>query len=391
MKTTGQNPEVFQLDCTNSMGPAIIGNILDSMSDSLLVLGEDGEILYANSISEQVLGFSPEEIKKKGLGDVFFTAEQTQDFKSIFLDALWKKDIKNYREVDYRHPDGTVRRLAVTTSYLLARGEHESSFIGFVALFKDITEIFRLRRIERSLIQKKERIDRERISSLHKLAMGVAHEIRNPVVTIGGFAARIERNTANSDETRQYAKNIVEDALRLETVVNEVQQYCDLSAARPSLGDLSTVVTAVVAEVAPVGRARNISLTVRNGLPAGHRAFFDPSLIRIALVALVKNAFDFSPDGSAVELALEQQEQSTVLEVRDHGSGIQNEDRDYIFNPFFSTQVHASGMGLAIVEQVVHEHMGKIEVESEPGRGTVLRIILPNAMNPEGILPSVQD
>ena len=98
-----------------------------------------------------------------------------------------KKDIKNYREVDYRHPDGSVRRLAVTTSYLLARGDHESTFVGFVALFKDITEVFRLRRIEHNLVKEKERIDRARISSLHKLAMGVAHEIRNPVVTIGGF------------------------------------------------------------------------------------------------------------------------------------------------------------------------------------------------------------
>ena len=71
MKSTDKNPDAFPLDCTNSMDPVIIGNILDSMSDSLLVLGEDGEILFANSISEQVLGFNPEEIKKKGLGDIF--------------------------------------------------------------------------------------------------------------------------------------------------------------------------------------------------------------------------------------------------------------------------------------------------------------------------------
>ena len=71
------------------------------------------------------------------------------------------------------------------------------------------------------------------------------------------------------------------------------------------------------------------------------------------------------------------------LEVRDHGAGIQNEDRAYIFNPFFSTQVHAPGMGLAIVERVVHEHMGKIEVDSEPGQGTAIRIILPSTLHPE--------
>lgn len=391
MTSTGQTPGLIPLDCSNSMDPVIISNILDSMSDSLLVLGEDGEILYANSISEQVLGFSLEQFKKAGLGGLFFTAAQTQEFKKIFLDALWKKDIKNYREVDYLHPDGTVRRLAVTTSYLLARGEHESTFIGFVALFKDITEIFRLRRIEENLLKEKERIDRERISSLHKLAMGVAHEIRNPVVTIGGFAARIERNTANSDETRKYAKNIVEDARKLETVVNEVQQYCDLPEANPSPGNLTTVVTAVVSEMAPLGKARNIKLSVQSDLPEDDHASFDPSLIRIALVALVKNAFEFSPDGATVELALLKKGQGTVIEVRDYGAGIRSEDKDYIFNPFYSTHVHASGMGLAIVERVVHEHMGRIEVESEPEKGTTIRIILPDMLPLEELSPVVQD
>ena len=88
MKSPEQPPVLFPLDCSHSMDPAIISNILDSMSDSLVVLGEDGEILYANSITEQVLGYHPEDFRKRGLGDLFFTAEQTQDFKNIFLDAL---------------------------------------------------------------------------------------------------------------------------------------------------------------------------------------------------------------------------------------------------------------------------------------------------------------
>ncbi len=113
------------------------------------------------------------------------------------------------------------------------RGEHESTFIGFVALFKDITEIFRLRRMEEYLTKEKARIAHEKISSLHKLAMGVAHEIRNPTVTIGGFAARIPRNPTNSEETRRFAKNIVEDARKLEAVVDEVQQVLRSSRGQP--------------------------------------------------------------------------------------------------------------------------------------------------------------
>ncbi len=279
----------------------------------------------------------------------------------------------------------------MTTSYLLDRGEHESTFIGFVALFKDITEIFRLRRNEEYLTKEKERIAREKISSLHKLAMGVAHEIRNPTVTIGGFAARIAHDPKNSEETRRFAKNIVEDARKLEAVVNEVQHYCDLPEPSLSPGRLSTVVTAVVAEMGPVGKARDISLVVRDELPQGHHVSFDPLLVRTALLRLVQNAFDFSQDGSTLELCLFLGEQGTAIEVQDHGIGIRDEDREYIFNPFFSTQVHGSGMGLAIVERVVHEHMGRIEVESEPGKGSTIRIILPGTVKPAGASGNHQD
>ena len=105
----------------------------------------------------------------------------------------------------------------------------------------------------------------------------------------------------------------------------------------------------------------------------------------------MKNAFDFSPEGSTVELALFLTDQGTILEVQDHGIGIRNEDMEYIFNPFFSTQVHASGMGLAIVERVVHEHMGRIEVDSQPGNGATIRIVLPHSRPHVDVLSSDQD
>ncbi len=130
---------------------------------------------------------------------------------------------------------------------------------------------------------------------------------------------------------------------------------------------------------------------MRDKLPQGHIVSFDPLLLRAALLRLVRNGFDFSQDGSTVELSLFLSEQGTAIEVRDHGIGIRGEDREYIFNPFFSTQVHGSGMGLAIVERVVHEHMGRIEVESEPGEGSTIRIILPDTLNPSEASENRQD
>jgi PAS domain S-box-containing protein len=356
----------------------IVKSILDSMSDCLIVLGQHGDVLYANKTSGQMLGCSPDDLIDHGLEMLFFLSEKNYDFNQIFLDAVHGKNVNNYSEVDYHHPDGFVRRLAATTSYLMAAGEYESTFIGFVALFKDITEVFNLRREEQELIREKDRIAKEKIRSLHKLAMGVAHEIRNPMVTIGGFATRILKDEENPEETRRYGQIIVDHVKQLEKVVDRVHECCDLPDVNPTKGNISTIVAEAVSEMASSGLKRNISLKFRDQTAEQHSVTFDPYLFRLAVKQVLANAIGFSNDGAVVDTAVYPTSEGTVLEVKDYGSGIKDEDKEYIFDPFFSTRAHSTGMGLAIVERVVHEHMGRIEVESEFGKGTTVRIMLPH-------------
>jgi PAS domain S-box-containing protein len=356
---------------------SLIKSILDSMSDCLIVLDQQGNILYANHTSGQMLGCSPDDLMEHGLEMLFFMSEKNHDFSQIFLDAVHRKNVNNYSEVDYYHPDGSVRRLAGTTSYLIAVGEHESTFIGFVALFKDITEVFNLRREEKELIREKDRIARERIKSLHKLAMGVAHEIRNPMVTIGGFAARIVKNEKNPEETRRYGRIIVDHVKQLEEVVDRVHECCALPAVSPTKGNISKVVAEAVSASVQLGLEKNISLRFQDQMPEQHSVTFDPHLFRLAVNEILENAIGFSVHGGVLDVAVYPSDDGTVLEVKDYGTGIKDEDKEYIFDPFFSTRAHGTGMGLAIVERVVHEHMGRIEVESKFEKGTTVRITLP--------------
>jgi PAS domain S-box-containing protein len=376
MKNSRQ--ELMLADWNGIMENLIIDSILDSMSDSLLVLGQDGNVLYANRATKEILGYSVEDFREKGLAEIFFVNDDNYDFNQIFVDAVWKKSINDYNEVDYHHPDGSKRRLAATTSYLLTEGDRETTFVGFIALFKDITEISILRLKEQELTLEKERIAGEKIRSLHRLAMGVAHEIRNPMVTIGGFAARILKDEKSSADTKQYARNILEDARKLERVVDETQAYCNLPAARLSEGSVASVVGEAVSEKAFLVSRRNIPIEFHNYLPDGHRLAFDSLLLKMAIRRLLDNAVGYSSDGSHVDVSLYVTSDGTVVEVKDYGPGIDEKDREFVFNPFFSTRIHASGMGLAIVERIVHEHMGRIEVDSVPGQGTVIRVVLPN-------------
>lgn len=375
MKYLGDNAQLPDLGWTGMVHDLIISNILNSMSDSLLVIDAQGDVVYTNTATREILGFSPAELREKGLQKLLSGNHENHDFNQIFSDVIWKKCINDYKEVAYRHPDGEVKRLAATTSYLLADGEYESVLLGFVLVFKDVTELFNLREKEQELRDEKQRISHEKVKSLHRLAMGVAHEIRNPVVTIGGFASRIMRNQNNPEETRDNASKIFDDARKLERVVDEVQRLCNLPELKAKHGDLSSTVTDAVAAMEPKALDRNIQLEVRNGA-AGHHCVFDADLIRRALGELLDNAIDFSEDGSTITVSMSRTDRGIELEVADSGAGIDPRDLDYIFDPFFSTRIYASGMGLPIVERIVHEHMGRIEVQSEPGRGTTFRIVL---------------
>jgi PAS domain S-box-containing protein len=378
MKPLKQDAQVLAKGRQAIMDSSIVSDILDSMSDSILVIGREGELLYANRITSEILGYSFEDLMGNGLG-LLLSIEENFDFNQIFVEAVRHSSMSYYSEVDYHHPDGAVKRLAATTTYFVKEGDSESTVIGFVALLKDVTEVFSLRRKEQELVQEKQRIDRERIRSLHKLAMGVAHEIRNPMVTIGGFAARILRNEKNLEETRRYAQNIVEEARKLEIVVDEIQQYCNLPEMNPSKGEISVVVGEAVSQMVPAGLQRKVSIRFYDSVPPQQRVTFDPFLVRLAVVHLVKNSIDFSSEGGLVDVSLSLADEGAVLEVKDSGSGIADQDLEYIFDPFFSTRARGSGMGLAIVERIVREHMGRIEVDSKLGTGTTIRLVLPKS------------
>ena len=325
MEPLKQDAQVLAKGRQAIMDSSIVSDILDSMSDSILVIGREGEVLYANRITSEILGYSFEDLMGNGLG-LLLSKEENFDFNQIFVAAVRHSSMSYYSEVDYHHPDGAVRRLAATTTYFVKEGDSESTVIGFVALLKDVTEVFSLRRKEQELVQEKQRIDRERIRSLHKLAMGVAHEIRNPMVTIGGFAARILRNEKNLEETRRYAQNIVEEARKLEIVVDEIQQYCNLPEMNPSKGEISVVVGEAVSQMVSAGLHRKVSIRFYDSVPPQQRVTFDPFLVRLAVVHLVKNSIDFSPEGGLVDVSLYLIDEETVLEVKDSGSGIADQD-----------------------------------------------------------------
>lgn len=365
------------------LDPLIVQSILDSMVDCLVVINHDGEVLFSNRNSDQILGFPPEIIKEKGLGLTFFLVDENYDFNQILINAIWEKRIHDYKEVDYLHPKGEIKRLAATTSYLMDTCDGNDRLIGFVAIFRDITEIHGLREREKRLHEEKQRIAKEKIRSLNKLAMGVAHEIRNPVVTIGGFANRIIKINQDANETRQYALNIMDGVKRLENVVDQMYDWANLPLIKPVKARMSSVIKKSIENVRLKADKRNIQISFTDNTEFDCLEYFDPDLLEIALDKLIDNSIDFSPEGSTIEIRLYANELNIVLEIQDPGSGISETDMEFIFNPFFSTRAVGVGVGLTVVERIVSEHGAKIEVDSKLNFGSTFRILFQKHIDPE--------
>lgn len=357
--------------------PVIISNVLDSISDSIVVLNQDGDVVYANKATAQVLGYDPQDLMEKGLEGTFFLREENAAFNQLIVDAVWKKSRNEYSEVDYHHLDGSVRRLAATTSYLLEVAEFDTVFVGFVALFKDITEVHNLREKQKKLIQEKERVAREKGESLHKLAMNVAHEIRNPVAAVGGLASRILRNGQTPEEMQAQVKALLDMAHRLEVVVGKVEEYCEIPEATFEQADIAATVVEAVLEAMIKGLSKGITIKLGDAIPEQEAIAFDSALMRTALKQVLENAIDFSDKGATVVVSLNVDETGVAIEMKDSGHGISQQDLQFIFDPFFSTRTATGGMGLAIAQRIVQEHMGTIDVDSKLGEGTTVRICLP--------------
>jgi signal transduction histidine kinase len=242
-------------------------------------------------------------------------------------------------------------------------------------LYQRLQEKLELTREELQVVEEK-LLQSQRLAALGKLSQGVAHEVRNPVMIIGGFARRLQKRLPEGNATREMLAPILHEVHRLEQMVVEIEDFTGLLEPDLQLRDLGAVIDQVLAEVAESLARRRI--TVQRQLPAHLPQIpLDAHLMRQALHLLIDNAMDAMVAGGQLALAVTPEAKGLRLTVKDTGSGIAPDDLPYVFDPFFSTKPHGTGMGLAKVYQVIRDHRGEIEISSTPECGTEITIRLP--------------
>jgi signal transduction histidine kinase len=264
-----------------------------------------------------------------------------------------------------------------------------SSEIGFLTLLANQAALAiensrlysNLQEINTQLLQTQNRlIQSEKLAALGEVVASITHEIKNPLVSIGGFARRLDRNLQESSPEKKYMRILIKEVNRLEDILNKTLAFSKEASIPSSNHDLNRIIEDTLFILDGEFQERNIHVT-RELAPNLSPLFIDPQQIKQVFLNLFVNAMQaMERDGNLrVKTSVQRQGESDFIqvEVADTGGGIRLEILDNIFNPFFTTKQEGTGLGLAIAHKIITQHRGEIEVINHPGVGATFLIRFP--------------
>jgi PAS domain S-box-containing protein len=344
-------------------------NIFESISDMVYFTGKDDIIRKANRAVANKIGEPVESIVGKKCYEVFHkTSEPWKNCPHKKTVLTGKPSIE---ELEDPFLGGTF---LVSTSPIF---DKSGGLIGTVHIVRDTSELKKLR----------EKVAAgERMAALGAMASKVAHEIRNPLSSVGGFARRLEKQL--SGDLKEYAKIIVDEVSRLEGILNDALSFVRSAPAGKTEFDLGELIDSVFNLLGPAVTENGNLLTREVERPVMIRADYDR--IKEALINLITNANESTTSGNIIIRAYRQTitpeqdlmrhgapNREVVIEIQDNGCGIKEENISRIFDPFFTTRASGTGLGLSITKRIVEDHGGRIDAESNCETGTKFKIYLP--------------
>jgi len=231
-----------------------------------------------------------------------------------------------------------------------------------------------LRDVQEQLIQG------ERLATIGEMAAGIAHELKNPLVSIGGFARRLEKKLPTGGMERDCASTIVHEVERLEKMLSEILDYSKKSVIRYAQYSINDIVEDALIIVAPTLEESRIKVNRR--YPGKNLTFLgDGPQLKQVFLNLFYNAQDAMKSGGQLDISISSiklnGKKAISIKIADTGGGIQPEGIHNIFNPFYTTKETGTGLGLPIANRIVINHGGKIEVSNNSGAGVEFNVIIP--------------
>jgi len=334
--------------------------IFNTLQEGIVVVDAQGKILYLNHAVNGLIGVDP----VKALGTPIATYLKELDWPKILAEG---RVVNRDLEVFYPQP-------RYLNFYLVPLEEGDASLMGFAIIFHDLTSHRQ---------QAQEAIDSERINAVTLLAAGVAHELGNPLNSLNIHLQLLERDLRkrHSEEDEDLLDSVRiarSEVARLDTIINQFLGAVRPSHAVRSMVSINHVVHESLAFLEPEIKDRDVIVQeeLAPGLPPIPA---NVDQLKQAFYNLIKNAIQALAHGGILRVTTSRTDTHLQISFEDNGSGISIEDMAHITEPYFTRKKGGTGLGLFIVQRILQEHGGHLELLSEPGRGTRANIILPLA------------
>lgn len=337
-----------------------LDNILQNISQGIVFINLEGIVTTLNDAAAALLGVSSQEVLYKNFSERF-----TDDFFGFSMrEALRFGLAQRLIYKTFQQKNG-VKELEVSTTFIF---EGAKTYHGLIILLRDITEMQHLQRVAHR---------NDRMKELGEMAATVAHEIRNPLGGIRGYATLLYRDLVDQKHLQEMAGFVIEGTKSLETLVSTILSYARPIQIQPQSLELGAFLKQIgkFVRVDPAYPA-NVKLEIH--IPQDPiLAPIDPQAMKSCLLNLIYNAFQAMPQGGLLTMALLKINNTCQVAVTDTGVGIDSSHINQLFSPFFTTKQKGNGLGLVEAQKIVQAHGGQLDVRSQLGRGSTFTILLP--------------
>ncbi len=329
-------------------------NILESIPDSLITLDQAGYIVSCNRNAEELFERRPNDIIGKKVLDIFPACPQeTLTTQSNVIEKDADLEVLNNESIPIKMGSAQLK-------------DHQGNRIGRVLVIRDVREI---RSMEKQLEHSR------RLAALGAMAAGIAHEVRNPLGTLRGLAHFFGSEDGASDACREYSKFMISEVDRLNHLVTELLQFGAPRELNFEKIDIKAMVGKTVTLLEQDFVEKRISIVHK--YDENTELYGDTDLLIQTLMNLLKNSIQATLPGGEVSLNIRCDKEMCRISVSDTGSGMSEETKSRMFDPFYTTKKSGTGLGLAVSHRIVERHNGYFEINSVVNAGTTITIVLP--------------
>jgi two-component system sensor histidine kinase PilS (NtrC family) len=347
--------------------------IIESMRSGLVTTNLRGDILTFNRAAEEITGYKVPDVKGRNISSIFGDIDKQIE---VGLESIRTRSRLPRFDIGCKTADGRDLHLGFSVAPLVDEAPEPQTnsngfpFRGYVLTFQDLTEVMELEREVRR---------QERLAALGKMAAGLAHEIRNPLASMRGSVQVLANELSLSRDQSQLMEIVLRESDRLNRIVSDFLTYARPPRIERTVVELSSILSETVALLRNSPELTPDHHVAQDFPPQPVHYNADPNQIRQIFWNLARNAIQAMPRGGELRVRLEADRgRAVTITFSDTGQGMSREQKERMFEPFNSSS-GGTGLGMAIVYQLVRDHNGKIDVESEAGNGTHISIKLPGS------------